>query len=227
MKRGKKYKALTKSKLSQPLQIKEAVEKVKKNVYTKFVNTIDLHIKLTKRDKKETQLTKGSVQLPYPFSKELKIIVFTQNPELIQKAKDLKVDAVGSDDLVKKVMDGWLDFDIAIADPAIMPKIAMLGKVLGPKGIMPNPKNNTVTTDIETSVNQYRSGKMDYKIDKDMILHTSIGKVDMETDKIVDNFMAVIKSLSTLSGKSINLTVSTIHLAPTMGPSVKVDKSDL
>ena len=124
-------------------------------------------------------------------------------------------------------MDGWFEFDIAIADPAIMPKIALLGKILGPRGIMPNPKNNTVTTDIETAINQYRSGKMDYKIDKDMILHTGIGKADMETDQIVENFMAVIKSLTALSGKSANLTISSIYLAPTMGPSVKVDKSDL
>lgn len=227
MKRGKKYKAIKNPKGEQALEIKEAIDNVKKNSYTKFVSTIDLHVKLHKRDKKETQLTKGSVQLPFPFSKDVRIIVFTQNPELVKKATDLKVDAVGAEDLVKKVMDGWFEFDIAIADPAIMPKIALLGKILGPRGIMPNPKNNTVTTDIETAINQYRSGKMDYKIDKDMILHTGIGKADMETDQIVENFMAVIKSLTALSGKSANLTISSIYLAPTMGPSVKVDKSDL
>lgn len=227
MKRGKKYQTIKTTKPNEALAIKDAIEQVKKNSYTKFVSTIDLHIKLNKREKKEIQLTKGSVQLPFPFSKEVRIVVFTQNPELIKKANDMKVEAVGAEDLVKKITEGWMEFDIAIADPAIMPKIALLGKVLGPKGIMPNPKNNTVTTDIEMAINQYRSGKMDYKIDKDMILHTAIGKTDMETDQIVENFTAVIKSLITLSGKPLGLTVSTIHLAPTMGPSVKVDKSGL
>lgn len=227
MKRGKKYKKVVENNTNDKMTLLEAIKKVKENSYTKFNATIDLHVKLLKRDKKDGLLTKGSVQLPNPFGKDVRIIVFTTNPELVEKAKELKVEAVGDEDLVKKIQNGWFDFDIAIADPAIMPKIAILGKVLGPKGIMPNPKNNTVTTDIESAIKQYRTGKLDYKIDKDQILHTGIGKADMKDTKIEENCRAVIKSLLSLSGKSLNLTISTVHIAPTMGPSVEVDRNDL
>jgi len=225
--RSKSYKQIVKNAMNaSALPIEKAIGQVKALSYSKFVGSLELHINLSKRDKKEGPV-KGSVLFPNSIGKETKIIVFSNDPKKIESVQKLKVEDVGNDKLIKKIQGGWTDFDIAIAEPAMMPKITVLGKILGPKGAMPNPRNNTVTDDLETAVKQYQSGKVNFKPDKDNIIHMVVGKLDMDNNALIENVKEALKSVSQATGKNIMSSINSVYLAPTMGPSVKIDKSSL
>ncbi|MBN1374303.1 50S ribosomal protein L1 [Candidatus Dojkabacteria bacterium] len=228
-KRSKNYKAADKKKTvsAEAMNITSAINAVKASSYTKFTGGIDLHVKLFTPTKKDNMSMKGSVSFPNSTGKSVNIVVFTADPKKEELAKKLGALDAGAESLVKKVQEGFTAFDIAIAEPAMMPKIAILGKVLGPKGAMPNPKNGTVTDDIETAIKQYQSGKTDFSIDKDYVVHLSVGKTDMETSKLVENITAAIKAILSVTGKSLPASIVNVYVAPTMGKAQEIDKNTL
>lgn len=224
--RGKKYKNIAEKRDTKTYSLLEAIKKVKKNSYTSFTSTIDLHLTLKPIKDKEPKSIKGSVSLPYSENKKIRIAAFTL-PEEEQKAKDAGADLVGTDQLMKDVKDGKIDFDVAIATPNIMSKIAQLGKELGPKGLMPNPRTGTVTDDIEKTIEEYKKGKLNFSADQHGVIHIAVGKTDLDDEKIKENIIEIFKAIEIAVGKKeISQIVRRMHLAPTMGPSAMFEYSE-
>jgi large subunit ribosomal protein L1 len=220
-KRGKKYKKLLEKKEQKVYEIADAVKTVKKNSYSSFVGSIELHIALKFGKDLDPKSIKGSVSLPHADVKTVKIAAFTL-PADEAKAKEAGADFVGTETLTKEIKNGNINFDIAIATPEIMAQIAQLGKELGPKGLMPNPKTGTVTSDIEKTIAEYKKGKLNFAADEKGVVHMSVGKLDLDDEKLQENITEAIKAItSSFSGKEISQIVRKMHLAPTMGPSVE------
>ena len=227
-KRGKKYlnalKLVDKNKL---YSLEEAVETLKKMeavLQRKFDETVEIKFNLGVDPRYPDQMVRGSVVLPNGLGKERKVLVITQG-EKIKEAEEAGADYVGGEDIIQKILkDGWLDFDVVIATPDMMPKVAKLGRILGPRGLMPNPKVGTVTTDVKRAVNEAKRGKVEFKVDKTGNLHIPIGKISFDNQKLVENAMEVIETVqklrpSGLKGQFIKNAV----LKLTMSPSVKLD----
>lgn len=220
-KRGKKYKKILEKKEIKIYPLKEAIQKVKKNSYSSFPGTVELHTALKLTKDLEPKSIKGSISLPHSETKTVKIAAFT-TPADEKKAKDAGADLVGTEKIMKEVKEGEIDFDIAIATPEVMPQIAQLGKELGPKGLMPNPKTGTVTNDIEQTIAEYKKGKSNFAADERGVIHLGVGKIDLEDEKIEENIKEALQAISlALGGKEIKQIVRKTHLAPTMGPSVQ------
>ncbi len=227
MKRSKKYReTIKKYDKSKSYSKKDACKTVRELSIAKFESSIDAHIKLNLSEEEIKRTVKGTVMLPHSFRKEQKIIVFT-NPANAEKAKKKGAVEAGLEELIKKIQTGWFDFDIAIATPDVMPKIAVLGKTLGTRGLMPNPKNGTITTDVEKTIEEFKGGKVSFKSDKQGVVHLPVGKTTMEAEKIEENLSIFIKALQALVKKITKLAFGSITLAPSMGPSVKVDIDSL
>jgi large subunit ribosomal protein L1 len=222
---GKKFKAVaalvdkTKS-----YDLKEAVELAKKTARTKFDETVDLAVNLGVDPKQADQMVRGTVVLPHGTGKKVKILVFAKG-EKEKEAKDAGADYVGSEDLAEKIQkEGWTDFDTVVATPDIMGLVGRLGKVLGPRGLMPNPKTGTVTFDVARAIKEIRAGKVEYRVEKAGIVHVPVGKVSFDENKLADNAKAVLESIlkakpASSKGKYLkNVTIST-----TMGPGIKMD----
>jgi len=222
---GKKFKAAaalvdkTKS-----YGIDEAVGLAKKTARTKFDETVDLAVNLGVDPKQADQMVRGTVVLPHGTGKKVKILVFAKG-EKEKEARDAGADYVGSEDLAEKIQkEGWTDFDTVVATPDIMGLVGRLGKVLGPRGLMPNPKTGTVTFDVARAIKEIRAGKVEYRVEKAGIVHVPVGKVSFDENKLVDNAKAVLESIlkakpSSSKGKYLkNVTIST-----TMGPGIKMD----
>ena len=224
MKRGKKYKKIfEKLNHEEVLSLEEGVKKVKENSYTNFNGSIELHVALNLPKDTDAKSVKGAVALPHSVGgKGAKVAVFT-TPDRDEEATKAGADFVGIEKLTKDVKAGKIEFDVAIATPSVMPKIASLGKELGPKGLMPNPKNGTVTDDIATAVAEYKQGKQKFACDEGGVIHFVVGKIDMEDEKIAENIHKAMQVISETLGKGINQLIKTVHLAPTMGPSVKIE----
>ncbi len=205
----------------------ESIEFVKSNSKSKFVGSVNLDILLNLKDKKE--VVRGSVTFPYSLGDEKKVIVFADE-------KDAKValaagaDKAGLDDLLEEVLGGYTDFDVVISTQSAMPKIVRAAKILGPKGLMPNPKNGTVVpaTDIEKAVKSFKAGKINFKSIQDQgAIKLKVGKVDMPTENLTANILEVLKSIMAETKKSGSAIFKKVVLSPTMGASVKVDVSDI
>jgi len=222
---GKKFKAAaalvdkTKS-----YGINEAVGLAKKTARTKFDETVDLAVNLGVDPKQADQMVRGTVVLPHGTGKKVKILVFAKG-EKEKEARDAGADYVGADDLAEKIQkEGWTDFDTVVATPDIMGLVGRLGKVLGPRGLMPNPKTGTVTFDVTRAIKEIRAGKVEYRVEKAGIVHVPVGKVSFDENKLADNAKAVLESIlkakpSSSKGKYLkNVTIST-----TMGPGIKMD----
>jgi large subunit ribosomal protein L1 len=224
MKRGKKYKKIfEKLNHEEVLSLEEGIKKVKGNSYTSFNGSIELHVALNLPKDTDAKSVKGAVALPHSVGgKGAKVAVFT-TPDRDEEATKAGADFVGIEKLTKDVKAGKIEFDVAIATPSVMPKIASLGKELGPKGLMPNPKNGTVTDDIATAVGEYKQGKQKFACDEGGVIHFVVGKMDMEGEKIAENIHKAMQVISETLGKGINQLIKTVHLAPTMGPSVKIE----
>ena len=222
MKRGKKYTELRKDlDRSKIYSIEEAVKKVKKLSYSKFVGTLELHMDIKVPKDKDPKSIKGSVSLPHSSgNQDIKIAVFTEDK--VDEAKKAGADFVGLENLIKDVKDGKIDFDVAIASPSVMSKIAVLGKELGPKGLMPNPKTGTVTDDIGATVEEYKKGKQTFVCDSSGVIHMAVGKLDMDDEKLLENIHEAVKAIEIAVGRNYAQTINKLHLTPTMGPSVKV-----
>ena len=227
MKRGKKYIAVAKKSTvkKDSYEIKQAVEMVKTLGYTKFPSSITAHISIKVPKDKEAKSIKGALSLPNPVKKKEQVLyVFTSddNADMAIKAGAKKA---GLTELVKEVKAGKINFDIALATADIMPKIAMLGRELGPKGLMPSPKNGTVVdvADLENTIKEYSAGKSTFTCDETGALHFLVGKIDMDTDKIVENIKKCLSTTVDTVGVSQVTLIKSVYLSPTMGLSVQVD----
>ena len=203
--------------------VKEASSIVKKITNVKFDATVDLSIRLGVDPKQSNQMVRGVVSLPHGTGKEMKIAVVCQaNKE--EEAKAAGADFVGFEDLIDKIKGGWVDFDVMITTPDCMAKVGPLGKVLGPRGLMPNPKTGTVTLDVAKAVNDVKSGKIDFKVDKFGIIHAGIGKVSFTEKQIEENAQELLNAIIKLKPSASKGTyVKTISMSSTMSPGVKID----
>lgn len=226
--RGKKY--LEMAKLVEPgkrYQPQEAVSLVKKTSYSKFDGGVNLSIKLDIDPKRSDQAVRGTVNLPGGSGKVTRVIVIAKG-EKIKEAETAGADQVGSEDLIDKISKGWTDFDVAIATPDIMSSVGKLGKVLGQKGLMPNPKTGTVTFEVAKAVKDFKAGKVEYKTDKTGVIHVPIGKVSFPDDKLGSNLEAVVDAVSKAKPSSVKgVFIKSVALSATMGPAVKIDTSKL
>ena len=207
--------------------IEEAAKLVKEITFTKFDASVDMDVRLGVDPRKANQMVRGVVTLPHGTGKEVRVLVLC-TPDKAEEAKAAGADYVGLDEYIEKLKSGWTDIDIIITMPSIMGKIGALGRILGPRGLMPNPKSGTVTMDIAKAVTEVKQGKIDFKVDKFGIVHTSIGKVNFDADKIKDNareFMNVIQKLKPSSAKGTY--VKSMFLSSTMSPGIKLDLKSL
>lgn len=225
---GKKLQAVKeKIEVGKEYSLEGAINFVRESSYAKFDETIDLAINLGIDPRKSEQMVRGTVVLPHGIGKKVRVLVFAKG-EKEKEATDAGADFVGAEDLVEKISKGWLDFDKSVATPDVMGIVGKLGKILGPRGLMPNPKLGTVTFDIARAVKEIKAGKVEYKAEKAGIVHITIGKVSFDTQKLLNNAKAVIGSIikakpATSKGKYLrNLSVSS-----TMGPGIAVDIASL
>jgi large subunit ribosomal protein L1 len=224
--RGKKYRAAAdKVDRNKEYGLDEAVKLVKETSYAKFDGTVDLAVILGVDPRHADQNVRGATPLPHGLGKSLRIVVFAKG-EKAQEAQEAGVEYVGADDLTKKIQDGWLDFDQVIATPDMMGQVGRLGKVLGPRGLMPNPKLGTVTFDVSKAINELKAGRAEFRVDKAGIVHTAIGKVSMDADKLAGNIKAVIDALLRAKPSSSKGSyLKKISVSSTMSPGVRLDPS--
>ena len=203
--------------------LKEASELVKEITFTKFDASLDIDVRLGVDPRKANQMVRGVVSLPHGTGKQVRVLVLC-TPDAEAAAKEAGADYVGLDEYIEKIKGGWTDIDVIITMPSIMGKIGALGRVLGPRGLMPNPKSGTVTMDVAKAVKEVKQGKIDFKVDKSGIVHTSIGKVSFTADQIRENakeFIATIIKLKPTTAKGTY--IKSIYLSSTMSKGIKVD----
>ncbi|MBN1665220.1 MAG: 50S ribosomal protein L1 [Deltaproteobacteria bacterium] len=207
--------------------LKEAVEMVIKTAPAKFDETVDTAIRLGVNPQHADQMVRGSVVLPNGLGKTVKVLVFAKGDKE-KEAMDAGADVAGGDDLIEKIKGGWLEFDRVIATPDMMGSVGKIGKILGPRGLMPNPKVGTVTFDVGKAVKDLKAGKVEFRVEKAGIVHSPVGKVSFGVDKLQENVMSVIEAIIKLKPASSKGTyLKSISLSTTMGPGVKVDPLDV
>jgi len=225
-KHGKKYNAAAeKLEVGRKYNLEEAVSKIKEISFAKFDETVELTMWLGVDPRKADQLVRGTIVLPHGLGKSKTVLVIAQGDKL-REAEEAGADFVGGEDMVNKIKEGWLDFDAVISTPDMMRLVGALGKVLGPRGLMPNPKTGTVTFDVKTAVNETKAGKVEYRVDKTGVVHVPVGKVSFEAEKLRDNAKALLDAVvkakpSTAKGKY----VKKVNLASTMSPGVLMDEA--
>src|SRR2546421_11604460 len=225
-KNGKKYRAAAeKIDASHKYNLEEAVKKLKEITFAKFDETVELTMWLGVDPRKADQLVRGTVVLPHGLGKSKTVLVIAQGDKQ-REAQEAGADLVGGDEMVDKIKGGWLEFDAVIATPDMMRSVGQLGKILGPRGLMPNPKTGTVTFDVKTAVKETKAGKVEYRVDKTGVIHTAVGKVSFDAQKIQENARvlldAVVKAKpATAKGKY----VKKVNLAATMSPGVLLDEA--
>lgn len=203
--------------------LKEASSLVKEITHSKFDASVDLDVRLGVDPRKANQMVRGVVTLPHGTGKETRVLVLC-TPDKEEEAREAGADHVGLDDFIEKIEKGWTDVDVIITMPPVMAKIGKLGRVLGPRGLMPNPKSGTVTMDIGKAVKEVKMGKIDFKVDKYGIIHTSIGKVSFTADKIADNAREFIQTIVRLKPAAAKGTyIRSVYLSSTMSPGIRVD----
>ena len=207
--------------------LKEAAELVKEVTFTKFDASVDIDVRLGVDPRKANQMVRGTVSLPNGTGKQGRVLVLcTADAEAA--AKEAGADYVGLDEYIEKIKGGWTDIDVIITQPAIMGKIGALGRVLGPRGLMPNPKSGTVTPDVAKAVKEVKQGKIDFKVDKGGIVHTSIGKVSFTADQIRENAKAFVDMILKLKPATAKGTyLKSVYLSSTMSPGIKVDTKSI
>ena len=223
----KRKEALAKFDKSKVYSLTEAVDVVKQITYTKFDASVDLNVRLGVDPRKANQMVRGSVTLPHGTGKVVRVLVLC-TPDKEQEAKNAGADFVGLEDYIQKIKDGWTDVDVIITMPTVMPKIGALGRILGPRGLMPNPKSGTVTMDIAKAVQEVKAGKIDFKVDKYGIVDAGIAKVSFTSDKIYDNAKEVIQQIIKLKPAAAKGTyIKSIYISSTMSPGVQVDPKSI
>lgn len=227
-KQSKKTKeALAKFDVAKEYSLEEAVKIVKDITFTKFDASFDLDVRLGVDPRKANQMVRGIVTLPHGTGKTKRVLVLC-TPDKEEEAKAAGADYVGLDEYITKIKGGWTDVDVIITMPSVMPKVGALGKVLGPRGLMPNPKTGTVTMDLGKAVQEVKAGKIDFKVDKFGIIHTSVARMSFDANKIYDNAMEVLQAIIKLKPTSTKGTyVKSITVSSTMSPGVKVDTKSI
>ena len=225
---SKNRKAVTaKFNLEKEYSLEDASKMLKDITFTKFDSSVDLDIRLGVDPKKSDQMVRGVVALPHGIGKEVRVLVLC-TPDKVQDAKNAGAEHVGLDDYITKIEGGWTDIDVIICTPTVMAKVGKLGKVLGPRGLMPNPKSGTVTLDVAKAVKEVKAGKIDFKIDKTGIIHVSIGKASFSPDMIRDNAIEMINTVAKLKPASAKgAYFRSITISTTMSPGIIVDKGSI
>ena len=207
--------------------LKDAVSLVISAVRAKFDETVEVAARLGVNTRHADQMVRGGVVLPHGLGKAVRVLVFAKG-EKEKEALDAGADFTGSDDLIEKIQGGWLEFDRVVATPDMMGKVGKLGKILGPRGLMPNPKVGTVTFDVKDAVQELKAGKVEFRVEKAGIVHSPVGKVSFGEEKLTENILALIETIIKLKPTSSKGTyLKTISLSTTMGPGVKVDPMDV
>ena len=223
----KRKEALAKIEKDKIYTLDEAAETLKKITYTKFDASVDVDIRLGVDPRKANQMVRGIVTLPHGTGKTIRVLVLC-TPDKEEEAKAAGADHVGLDDYIEKIKSGWTDIDVVITTPNVMPKVGALGKVLGPRGLMPNPKSGTVTMEVGKAVNEVKAGKIDFKVDKAGIIHTSVGKVSFETNKIVENAKEFLQTVNKLKPAAAKGTyIKSIYLSSTMSPGLQIEPKSI
>jgi large subunit ribosomal protein L1 len=222
-KQGKKYLSAAQQVKPQPYPLEEAVPLVQKVKFAKFNETVELHMRLGVDPKHADQMVRGTVVLPNGLGKSKTVLVVASGDKL-REAEEAGADFVGGEDMVAKIQGGWIDFDAMIATPDMMRSVGRLGKVLGPRGLMPNPKTGTVTMDVAKAVRETKAGKVEFRVDKTGIIHAPVGKTGFATDKLHENALTLIQAVvkakpAAAKGKY----VKSVTICSTMGPGVKLD----
>ena len=219
--------ALEKIEAGKTYTLKEATETVKEITFTKFDASVDIDVRLGVDPRKANQMVRGVVSLPHGTGKQVRVLVLC-SPDAEAAATEAGADYVGLDEYIAKIKGGWTDIDVIITQPAIMGKLGALGRVLGPRGLMPNPKSGTVTQDVATAVKEVKQGKIDFKVDKNGIVHASIGKVSFAPDQIKDNAKEFVNALIKLKPATAKGTyLKSIYLSSTMSPGLKIDTKSI
>ncbi len=223
---SKRYKAAAgKVDPSKEYTVEEAVEKVKEMASAKFVEAVDVAVRLGVDPKKADQAIRGTVALPHGIGKEVRVLVLARPPK-DEEAKGAGADHAGFQDYIDKIKQGWAEIDVIIATPDSMGEVGKLGKILGPRGLMPNPKSGTVTIDVAKAVKEVKAGKIEFRVDKAGILHATIGKVNFEKEKLVENVNAFLSTVIRLKPSSAKgQYIKSIAISSTMGPGVHIDRS--
>ncbi|WP_025028117.1 50S ribosomal protein L1 [Caldalkalibacillus mannanilyticus] len=223
-KKGKKYQEAAKLvNRETAYEVQDAIELVKKTATAKFDETVEVAARLGVDPKKADQQIRGAVVLPHGTGKTQRVLVFAKG-EKAKEAEAAGADYVGDEDLVNKISKGWFEFDVVVATPDMMAQVGKLGRVLGPKGLMPNPKTGTVTFEVGKAVKEIKAGKIEYRVDKQGNIHVPIGKVSFENDKLADNFKTIIETLIKVKPAAAKGTyVRNVSISSTMGPGVKVN----
>lgn len=228
MKQSKRYRAAeAKVDRSKLYSIEEAIAKVKETATAKFVESVDIAVRLGVDPKKADQAVRGTVALPHGIGREVRVLVLAKPPR-DEEAKAAGADHAGFTEYIQKIQSGWADVDVIIATPDVMGEVGKLGKILGPRGLMPNPKSGTVTMDVAKAVKEVKAGKIEFRVDKAGIVHATIGKANFETKQLAENIQAFLSTIVRLKPATAKGTyIKSIALSSTMGPGVKIDRNEV
>ncbi|HFB67673.1 MAG TPA: 50S ribosomal protein L1 [Calditrichae bacterium] len=221
-KRSKRYREISKLIEKREYTLDEAIDLIKKTASAKFDETVEIAVRLGVDPRHADQVVRGTVSLPHGLGKEVRVLVLAKG-EKAKEAEEAGADYVGFDEYIEKIQQGWFDFDVVIATPDVMKDIAKLGRILGPRGLMPSPKSGTVTMDVGRTVKEVKAGKIDFRVDKTGIVHTGVGKASFEPDKLKDNIKTLVQTIIRLKPASAKGTyLKSIHISNTMGPGIKL-----
>ncbi|HXT71193.1 MAG TPA: 50S ribosomal protein L1 [Vicinamibacterales bacterium] len=223
--RGKKYQAARQAVPARPHKIEEAVPLIQKVKYTKFDETVEIAVRLGVDPKHSDQMVRGTVVLPHGLGKSKKVLVIAGTDKQ-REAKEAGADEVGGDEVVERILGGWTDFDAVVATPDMMRSVGKLGKVLGPKGLMPNPKTGTVTVDVTKAVQEIKAGKVEFRVDKAGVVHAPIGKISFTADRLIANAHALMENIvKAKPAAAKGRYLKNVTMSSTMGPGVLIDTS--
>jgi large subunit ribosomal protein L1 len=228
MKRSKRYQAVReKIERGREYPLGEALRLVKETATAKFDETVEMHVRLGVDPRHAEQQVRGTVSLPHGTGKPVRVLVLTKGPQE-KEAREAGADYVGFEEYIDKIQEGWLDFDVVIATPDVMPQVGKLGRILGPRGLMPNPKSGTVTMNVKDAVREVKAGRIEFRVDRYGILHVPIGKVSFDVEKLTDNAKAFMEAVLRLRPPTAKgQYVRSVTVSSTMGPGIRVDRNQL
>jgi large subunit ribosomal protein L1 len=221
-KRSKRYREVAKLIEKKEYSIEEAIELLKKTASARFDETVEISVRLGVDPRHADQVVRGTVALPHGLGKEVRVLAIAKGDK-VQEAKEAGADHVGYEDFIEKIQQGWLEFDVIVATPDAMRDLGKLGRVLGPRGLMPNPKSGTVTMEIGTTVKEIKAGKIDFRVDKTGIVHTGVGKVSFEGNKLKDNVKTLMQTIIRMKPAAAKgAYLKSISISNTMGPGIRI-----